>query len=292
MQDNIKAIVAALASVIGVRAVDDASGTAAPLVSVPKDFTVKSLEPFMPAPNRIDGVTDLHQYGAFVEYVNRYKSAWARIFVSPDIVFKTGGELAVAHLDYPGPDVPEWSTHSARLLVQPSLEYKLLTDLDSKLLSQDDFARMMLLLSRFCSSMSGADLLELAQRLTLTSKGGFRSFNDDFNGSVNFAYDVQVSAKVDSTATKTIEVPSTITFNMPMLIGGEAVSIVADFLYRIPEEPGGKINMGLRLTDRLYVERDLLNALVSQLGGDTNLPTAVGTSSVPTSPDQVESRPV
>ena len=152
-------------------------------------------------------------------------------------------------------------------------------------LEQDVFARSMLNLARFCTSMWAADLLELAQKLTLTSKGAFRSINDDLSGSVSVAYDVQVSAKVDSgTTTKNIDVPSSISFNLPMLLGGSPVSINADLLYRIPDEAGGKIKLGIRLPDRVYVERDVLEALVAQLSTDTELAVAVGSSDVPDLP--------
>jgi len=260
--------------------------TASPIAAVPDGVSLKSLEQLMPAPPRTTGSTKLHQYDAFVAYVNKYKKQDAMIFVSPDIVFRSGGKLAEAVLDFPGASNPSWSGHYAELIVQPSIEYKMLTELDSKLLDQDVFARHMLNLARFCSSMSSADLLELAQKLTLTSNGAFRSINDDLSGSVSVAYDVAVSAKVDSgTTTKNIEVPASISFNMPMLLGGQAVSLNADLLYRIPDEAGGKIKLGIRLPDRVYVERDVLEALVAQLATDTSLAVAVGSSDVPETPD-------
>lgn len=273
-----------LAAAVGITLVPDA-GTAAPIAAVPDGVQLKSLEQLLPAPLRTVGTTRLHQYPAFVAYVNKYKTPDGMIFVAPDIAFRTGGTLAHAVLDFPAPDKPSWSGHCAELIVQPSIEYKMLTDLDGKLLEQDVFARSMLNLARFCTSMSAADLLELAQKLTLTSKGAFRSINDDLSGSVSVAYDVQVSAKVDSgTTTKNIDVPSSISFNLPMLLGGSPVSINADLLYRIPDEAGGKIKLGIRLPDRVYVERDVLEALVAQLSTDTNLAVAVGSSDVPDLP--------
>lgn len=273
-----------LAAAVGITLVPDA-GTAAPIAAVPDGVQLKSLEPLLPAPLRTTGTTSLHQYPAFVAYVNKYKSPDGMIFVEPNIAFRSGGKLATAVLDFPAPGVPQWSGHNVELIVQPSIEYKMLTELDGKMLEQDQFARSILNLARFCTSMSSADLLELAQKLTLTSKGAFRSITDDLSGSANIAYDVQVSAKVDSgTTTKNIEVPSSISFNLPMLLGGAPVSLNADLLYRIPEEAGGKIKLGIRLPDRVYVERDVLESLVVQLSTDTELAVAVGSSDVPEQP--------
>lgn len=280
-QELFKAVMDALASKNQVSVVAGAP-TQVPLLAVPDGVKISPIdEKLLDAPLRTRGTTRLHEYGAFTAYVNKYKGADAMVFVSPSIAFTSGGVLANAVLDFPGRTEPSWSTHTAELVVEPSLEYKLLTSLDGKLLEQDEFSRLLLKVSKFCTTMSSADLLEMAQKLTLTSKGQFRSINDDLSGSINLAYDVQVNAKVDSTTTKTLEVPQHIGFNLPMLLGGEPVSLVADFKYRLPEEAGGKIKLGIALPDRQYVERDVLEALVAQLSGDTSLPVAVGTSTVP-----------
>lgn len=291
MKELLQGIVAALAGLGNLQQVKivEGSGTATPLVAVPDGVTLQTVdETKLPAPLRTSGITQLHQYPAFVKYVNKYAEPDAMIFVSPEIAFRSGGVLASAKLDFPAPGKPQWSGHVAQLIVQPSIEYTMLTNIDGKLLEQDEFARQMLKLGRFCTSMSSADLLELAQKLTLTSKGAFRSITDELSGSANIAYDVQVSARVDSgTTTRSIEVPSSISFNLPMLLGGSPVSLNADLKYRIPEEAGGKIKLGLSLPDRVYVERDVLEALVQQLNTDTGLAVAVGISSVPTDPDKL-----
>lgn len=292
MKELLQGIVAALAGLANLQQVKvvEGSGTATPLVAVPDGVTLQNVdEKTLPAPLRTSGITQLHQYPAFVKYVNKYAEPDAMIFVSPEIAFRSGGMLASAQLDFPAPGKPQWSGHVAQLIVHPSIEYTMLTNIDGKLLEQDEFARQMLKLGRFCTSMSSADLLELAQKLTLTSRGAFRSITDELSGSANIAYDVQVSAKVDSggTTTKNIEVPSSISFNLPMLLGGSPVSLNADLKYRIPDEAGGKIKLGLSLPDRVYVERDVLEALVQQLNTDTGLAVAVGNSSVPTDPDML-----
>ena len=62
-----------LAAAVGITLVPDA-GTAAPIAAVPDGVQLKSLEQLLPAPLRTVGTTRLHQYPAFVAYVNKYKT--------------------------------------------------------------------------------------------------------------------------------------------------------------------------------------------------------------------------
>lgn len=280
MEELIRKVLGVLAtpSSIEVHAV---AGATAPIAAVPEGVTLVDLSSLMDVPARISGCTNLREYPSFTRYVLEYKEPGSRIFVSPDLTFQKSEQLAVCYLDFPEPSVPQWSQHSVCLLVQPSLEYRKLMDLDGKLLPQDDFARRLRDVSRFCTSLPAADLLEIASRLTLTSKGDFRSFSDDISGAVSLGYDVKVRASVSGTSPATLEVPTNLTFELPLLMGGRSVTVNAELLYRIPEEAGGKITMGIRLPDRLYDERDLLQELVKSIEFDTGVVTAVGDSSVP-----------
>lgn len=281
MEDLIRKVLAATAGIT----VTQVTGAVVPVAAVPDGVTLRSLESLLDKPVRISGMTNFREYPSFIDYVKQYKQEGARIFVSPDLTFSKNEQLAICYLDFPAPGKPVYSEHMARLLVQPSLEYRKLMELDNQLLSQDDFARRLRDVARFCTSLPAADLLEIANKLTLTSKGDFKSITDDITGAVSFAYDVQVKATLGAPAgstPKTLEIPTNISFHLPLLLGGREVSLDAELLYRIPEEAGGKIKMGLRLPNRLYDERDLLQALVQSIGTDTGVETAVGDTGVPT----------
>ena len=258
----------------------DAEGISNKLVGVPKGVTLQNLEYFQDAPNRIRGSARIHDYKGFINYVNTYKTAGSRIFVNPDVNFSAGLQLATCYFDYPEAGKPSWTTHSASLLVQPSLEYKKLIELNGKLYDQVAFARYVNDLDKIITSMNGAELLELAQSLTLTSKGDFASLEDDLSGSIKLKYDVQVKANA-GTETKKIDVPQHFTFNAPVLLNGAKFDITADFHYRIPEEAGGKIKLGISLPDKAYLERDVLEQAVASLASDTGLSVIIGTSEVP-----------
>jgi uncharacterized protein YfdQ (DUF2303 family) len=258
----------------------EATGAAAPIAALPEGITLHSLERYLPAPLRIDGTTEIHSYAEFVDYVNQYQNPGARVFVSPELVFLKGGTAATAYLDFPQPGAPRFAPHQALLKVKPSLEYETLTAIDGKLMNQDTFARTLEMLQPLCTSMAGADLLDMVRTIALTSAGTFKSYEDDYSGSVDFVYDVKVAANAGTQAKK-LEVPKLITFEMPLIQGGAVVQITTQFAYRIPAEAGGKVELGLRIPDRKYIERDVLLGITKSLAADTKLPVAIGTSSVP-----------
>lgn len=281
MEDLIKE---AIGKIAGVKLLDGLA-SAAPAAAVPEGVSIQSLERFMPAPSRITGAVMLYRYDDFVRYVNDFKQDGARIFVTPELVFARGGEMARAYLDYPKPGEPAWSTHHVVLNVQQSLEYKLLTDLANKgLMVQADFALALRDVARFATTISAADLVEIAQTLTLSSKGEFASVEDNFSGSVRFGFDVQVKATSDATARKNIEVPQTIGFNLPVLLGGAPVDLEVELLYRVPNSKEDKVKMGIRIPDRLFVERAVLEESANKLEASTAVPTAFGSSNVPDGP--------
>ncbi|MES2347013.1 MAG: DUF2303 family protein [Pseudomonadota bacterium] len=283
MEDFIKKTMAAA---VGISLVQS-TGALAPLAAIPEGVSLKSLEGYMPAPNRITGAVNLHRYNDFVEYINAFKQDGARIFVKPDLVFTSGGELAKAVLDYPLPGKPAWSTHLANFIVSPSLEYQMLTALEQRgLIDQSDFALALRDIARFCTSLSAADLVEIAQTLTLQSKGQFASVEDNFSGSVRFGYDIQVKATSDATARKSIEVPTELGFNMPVLQGGEPTDLVVELLYRVPSDPNGKVRMAIRIQDRKFIERAVLEQTADKLQAATSVTVSVGSTNVPTSPDE------
>lgn len=266
----------ALQAIVPAPALIEVAGAATPVVGVPDNYTLVHVdEKNLAKPNQIAAAIEFRQYKEWVAYVNSYKQDGARVAIENDLALRAGGKLATAYLDFPKPGEPRWARHTAVLVVQPSLEYACLTALDSKLLAQDTFAREIVKVARFCTSLSQADLIELAQKLTLTSKGDFRSINDDLSGSVDFLYDVKVSAKVDGMTSKQIAVPSGFSFNMALIHGGAAVDVPTEFAYRVPEEAGGKISLGIRIPDRLYIERDYLEDVVATINKDTDLPTAI-----------------
>ena len=252
-----------------------------PLVAVPDGYAVQSLAKYLTKPLFTAGVTSLHRFDDFVEYVNHHKDGASRVFVSPELAFAKGGVLATAYLDFPYAETSRYSQHSAAFIVTPSIEYQLLTAFDGRLLPQDEFALKLRDILRYVVSHAPADLLEIARTLVLSSAGEFKSINDDLSGSVKFAYDVQVSARAEGTAVKNAEIPREIEFQMPLLLDGPETKVITELVYRVPASAGQKVQLGLRIPDRQFIERKMLVDTANRIAEATELQVALGSTTVP-----------
>lgn len=258
------------------------------VVLTANDYRVQGLESYADRPARVRQTVKLTGLAAFVAYVNRYKDAASTLFVAPNLsALSKGVAFATAILDYhqtsdespmpvaAGAIQPRWGSHVAVLLASPSIAYAKLMELDGKLLGQDDFARKLEELGRFCTSMAQADLLEMARTLVLTSKGDFKSFDDEFSGSVDFVYDVQVRANAGS-AQRKLSVPQELTFTCPLVDGMPETAVPVRFLYRIPAEAGGKVQLGIRIIDRTWLEQAAIDGVREHLSAATGLAVYTG----------------
>jgi uncharacterized protein YfdQ (DUF2303 family) len=252
---------------------------AGPAVALPEGWKVESLEKLANAPSRVRQRVTVNRIADFVAYVQRYKETASLLVFASELTL--GKPLAEAHIDYHYRDAlthATWNDHRAVFLPLPSLPYQMLTALDGKLMAQADFALAIRDLSRFVEAPTAADLLEVVRTLTLTSKGDFQSYDDDLTGSVSMRFDLQVAANA-GTQQRKLDVPRELQFRMPMLDGPglEASLIRAELLYRIPRGAGEKVQLGIRLPDRRWLERDLIEALATGVREETGLLTVVGT---------------
>lgn len=260
------------------------------IVLVADDHGIRDLEEYADRPARIREVVSLTGIKTFTSYVNRYKDAATTIFVNPSLAsLAKGAQFATAVIDYhqnaeEGPNDPpsgneaRWGSHRATLLASPSLAYAKLLELDGKLLDQAEFARQMEEIARFSTSHAAADLIEVARTLNLTSKGAFKTFDDDFSGSVSLVYDVQVKADAGS-AERRLAVPATIAFGVALIDGMPEEPVEVKFLYRIPADVGGKVQMGIRIIDRPWLEKAAIDAVAAHLAEATDCAVYVGTQS-------------
>lgn len=258
-----------------------------PLAAVPQGVSIESLERFATAPRHIHGEVQLHRYQDFVDYCKAFGGAASRVFVTPSFIFKDANVLATAVLDYPKPGEPAWSMHAVKLMVKPALEYKLLTDLEGRgLMPQPDFALALRDIARYCQSHAASDLIEIARTLTLQSKGEFANVEDSISGSVRFGYEVVVSASAQSTKMEKVEVPTELSFFLPVLLGGLSYGITVELLYRVPASKDQKVQMGIRIPERQFLENRVLNETADKISADTSFPVVIGTSTVPRAPNK------
>lgn len=277
---DIKALAAALVALVGPSQLDPKSR----LLLMHEDQKIHDLEHLAERPARIRQHFAAAGIDAFTGYVNRYKDANSTIFITPTLTqLANGAVLATAVLDYhesgapelSGDNDPRWGQHVVTLAARPSLPYAKLLALDGKFMDQPQFAQALEDIARFASSHSQADLVETARTISLTSKGDFKSFEDELSGSVDFKFDVRVGATA-GTAERKLTVPSTIDFTIPLIDGLDPVVITTKFKYRVPESPGAKVTLGIQIVDRVWLEDAAIAEAKGKLADATGLPVYVG----------------
>lgn len=250
---------------------------AGPVLALPPDWRHHDLESLAIAPNRVRQTLTMQRLGDFLAYLKRYLQTHSLVVFAPELTL--GKPLARCIVDYHVPmaetAAARWGSHRAVFQPVPSLAYALLLEFDGKLFDQSEFARRLRDVARFCSSHAAADLLELVRTLNLTSKGAFQTYDDDLSGSVSMRFELEVSATA-GTQQKKLDVPRELTFTLPLLDQGEPQQIRAELAYRVPNGSGQKVQLGLRLPDRMWIERDLIDALAAKIVADTGLLTIVG----------------
>ncbi|HEY3434289.1 MAG TPA: DUF2303 family protein [Solirubrobacterales bacterium] len=248
----------------------------------PDNWGIHSLEEYRDGPDRVSNTITMTGMESFNDYVNRFKLPASTVFIAPNLAgLASNATLATAIIDYHendgnNPADAKHLSHRALLQARPSIAYGKLLALDGKLLAQDEFARALEDIARFSSSHAAADLLEIARTLSLTSKGDFKSFEEEFSGSVDFKFDLQVRANA-GTQERKLSVPSHIGFFVPLIEGMSDVSVQVKFLYRVPDGPGGKVQLGIKIVDRVWLEDNAIRDAADFIREKTDLPVYVGT---------------
>lgn len=253
-------------------------------VALPPGFTLTDTTKFASRPRRVQEHVKLRTLDDFLAYVARYKNADSLALITPTLsALGTGEAMATATIDYHFSDNadeglvgPRFGSHVVSYHPTPSPAYALLTAMDGKIVEQDVFAQQLRDLARFCTSHPAAELLEVVRTLTLSSAGEYQSHTDDISGSVRFRYQVQVDARAGTTE-RTLSVPTSITFRVPVFLGDKApTSIDAEYVYRPPAQSGGKVRMGIRLPERLWLENELIERTAATIREASGLLVAVG----------------
>jgi len=252
-------------------------------IALPPNWRLEQAENMLPFPLRARAQIRLRSLGDFLAYVERYRCPSSIVFVNPEPgAVASGQTLATAIIDYHDPETHTegtagWCEHIAEFAPAPSPAYELLCQIDGKILPQEEFAQRLRDLARFCTSHAAADLLEIVGTLTLTSRGDYASITDDISGSVRLGYDIQVDARAGS-ATRSLEIPRTIHFGVPIFLGDEDTrDITAELLYRVPKQAGGQVQLGIRMPERRWLEDELTRSLAASIREKSGLLTVVGT---------------
>ena len=252
-------------------------GLPAGVFAVHEDYRLEDTEHLEAAPHAIRSNVALVGIDSFTAYVNKFKDADSLLFINPDISSIGKGALATAVLDYHRADDPRWGRHTVTLSAGPGKVYEKLMQLDKRLLDQNEFSKLIEELAKFTISPPAADLLEICRTLRLSSKGDFKSAEDDVSGSVDFVFNVAVNASAGS-EDKRLVVPQELVFRAAPIDGMPEVEVPVKFIYRVPEQVGGKVQLGIQIIDRAWLEKESLAMVAQILTEKTELLSLVGTA--------------
>jgi len=149
--------------------------------------TIQSLEQFRSNPFRIREAPVFIDTKSFAIYVNRFKSEATLVRG-----FQDKGNI-VAFLDYHKGNTftspaPSWNTHQATLNMQKTEDWKAWESGNGKAIGQAEFARFIERFDHCIIEPDTATLIEMIERMDVTSGMIFQSKVNRVDGSIQFTY--------------------------------------------------------------------------------------------------------
>ena len=239
---------------------------ACPYTVIPKNYTLQSLEEYLPRPLRIEQEVLIHDADSFISYVNSYGKEGASL-----IFFNGDEEQFVAVLDYhEAPIKPNWCDHVATFTVRRSVEFQTWMGSNRKQMTQVDFARFVEDNLPDIAVPPSAELLQIALTFEAKKSVDFSSGVRLANGQIQFAYDEVVRG----TAQKgTIEVPEQFTLGIPVHVNGPAYSIPVRLRWRLQE---GKVIFWYELVRPHKFIEDALKEIAQRIEKETPISILAG----------------
>lgn len=233
-----------------------------PVVAVPDGTKVVELSDTFPdMPDRIRRDVAVTSVESFVAYVNRFKNPNTVIFAD---VF--AGKYR-AEIDYHGAGEdgePSFCTHRADLVLTKTEEFAAWDGADGKAFAQADFAQFIEDRLPDISAPAGADMLELAKSLEVTS-------GVQFTGRVSLATDARVLQYQEEVTAKAgqLEIPEKFNLYLVPFFGMPPVSLECRFRYKI-EKPTLRLSFTILRKAQCIVK--MCSGAADVVGNDTGCP--------------------
>lgn len=237
-----------------------------PMLIVPNDYRVKTLENLLPAPSRKRGTTTLNDEASFVSFVKQKKTTGTRLFhvVRPEPSF-----TAVFNF---GDTQPGWGDHRAHYALPLSDEWLNWTQGDERQRTQLDMVRFIESNMEDIVEPVGAAMLEICRTLEAKKSVEFVSSTRLSDGSHEFTYNEDVKG----TAQKgTVQIPEVFTIGIPVVEGGERFAIKARFRYRLD---GSKLTMWYELVNPNKVVEKVVQEMRERVAQATELEVLNGSA--------------
>jgi len=200
-----------------------------PLALVPGDQSVMNLSDWQPKmPDRIRAATTHNSVSSFCEYLNRYKTAQTTVFAS----VLESPYVFLAIIDYHDPLKADWCTHTAKLVLTETDEWKVWTGSNGNMFDHVAFALFIEDHLNDIVNPDGSTMLELALNLNATQDCGFKGKLNLQNGDVGLVVDQKTDA-VALGKNGEIAIPKELTIKLAPFRGIEQMNIQARFRYNL-----------------------------------------------------------
>lgn len=238
-------------------------------------------------PSRVAGRVVVETEDSLVAYVRDFKTTGTRLFanISANVIvavldYHEGRTDAVADMgtgsgsleDQPDyVSAPDFGTHVAKLALPYSEQWETWSDMDTRMVSQVEFARFLLENMADVESPDGATLLELVKDLrgTRTKK---------FTGNVNlnavadsFQYEDRQTVGAGH---ESVSIPNGFSLRLPVYFGGETVELHAQLRTDVSES--GQLSLGFKLLRRESVRQATFQQLVRNVASVAGVPVVYG----------------
>lgn len=232
-----------------------------PVIVVPDDFKMLSLEAHLDTPTRKRGVTVLRDAASFIKLVTQEASLGSRIYGSSQ-----PPKFVAVFNDGAGVEGPGWKDHRAVFDCPLSVEWKTWTDSNKKTMSQADFAQFIEDNVPDIVSPPAAAMLEISRTLEAKKKVEFASGIRLSNGQQELTYNEEIKG----TAGKgKLEIPEIFSIGISVIEGGPRYQVECRLRYRIGD--GSLLMWFDMLRPHKIVEdavKDVWDQIQSQTGVD------------------------
>lgn len=245
---------------------------AVPLVALPKNQELHSLEEFLP-PARISRHVNLCEATSFCDYINRFKTDKTMIFAAID------GQGVTFHaiLDYhePAPSLaPAYCQHHAFFTASHTPEWQIWCEYNRKSMNQVAFATFIEDNLPLFREPTGATLLDLVRSLHGHKNARFNSALRLDNGAWSVEYDEDIVVKGNSTAKNGgFELPPVIKAGMSVFLGAAAYEVPARLKVRLEDR---KLILWYETINLPQIVRESVLLLVKQVITSTKITVLLG----------------
>ena len=227
--------------------------------------TEKLREYTQSTPRRKKGAVALTTPASLAQYVNAHKGDGTEVYAD------WRQRRATAVLNDHGVRAG-WGDHRAVLTLMATPEWTAWTALDSKWLSQEDFAEHILDTASDVVSPSAADLMEMAETFVATKSVNFKSGSRLRDGQRQLTYVEVIEAQAGPAGNVTI--PESILLRLAPFDGAEPVEMGARIRYRIND---GALRLGYVLDRPDLVLREAFADVVAGVEEQTGITALWGT---------------